>query len=220
MTEQVNDAAPNEDTQQQEMEETPQTEDTSTTPVIDWEKRYNDLRSFADRRDTERQQELQTYQERLEAVEASQQQPDYDDGDYGELDEFDIAVRRELDEVKAQLRQREEQDTLARQKQEEHAHIDAELDTIEKEFDEELNDKESEWIGNYALANRDEHGRPDVRLAYATYNELLEGRKSQWVSKKKSTASPAAGPGAVEVPELKTARDRIDFINEQVRNSQ
>jgi hypothetical protein len=138
-------------------------EDTQT-PVVDYQHRYDNLRPEFDRT----KQQLREYEERLAAYEAQQQEPE-DDEDY-EYDYEDSVARRELAEIKALLSEREQQETLERQHTETVAFIDNELEAIEKEFSEELSDSESSWIGNYALVNPDEEGRPDVRRAYEAFN--------------------------------------------------
>lgn len=205
-----------EDTPTQEVEETPN-EDSSTTPVIDWEKRYYDTRSFSDQRFNEQATELKQYQDQLAAIREAQRQPEYDEPEYDEEDFADPVARQHIARLEAQLAEQQQQDTLAREQAHANAHIDAEFDAIEAETGDEISDAEAQMLAQYAIANRDEHGRPDVRLAYQTYTEQLEGRKSKWVDKKKSAATPAAGPGAVEVPDLTDRKARIDYINEQMR---
>lgn len=221
MPEEANPAPQNEDTPTQVVEEAP-AEDTPPTPVIDWEKRYNDLRPTFDQTAAERRQ----LEEEVERLRAAQQAQPAADPDYDEDDDYaDPVARQQIARLEAQLAaqaqkdaQREQQETLQRQQQQEYNHIDAELSSIEDEFDEELSDEEARMLGNYALANRDEHGRPDVRLAYQTFNTVFEGRKAKWVDKKKSApATPAAGPGAVEVADLSTPRGRIAYMDEQAR---
>lgn len=216
MPEEANPAPQNEDTPTQVVEEAP-AEDTPPTPVIDWEKRYNDLRPTFDQTAAERRQ-LEEEVERLRA--AQPVQPEYDEDDLE-----DDPYLAKLAEIEARLAAKEQQDaqraqaeTLKQQREQEYNHIDAELASIETEFSEELSDEEARMLGNYALANRDEHGRPDVRLAYETFNKVFEGRKAKWVDKKRSApATPAAGPGAVEVPDLSDRKARIAYINEQVQ---
>lgn len=217
MTDQVAPDPQNEDTPTQVVEEAP-TEDTPAAPVIDWEKRYNDLRPTFDQTAQERRQ-LEEEVERLRAAQQAQPTPDEDDDLYEDL--ADPVARREIARLEAQqaallqeLKQRHEQETLQQRQQQEYAHIDAELDSIESEFGDELSDEEARMLGNYALANRDEHGRPDVRLAYETFTKVFEGRKAKWIDKKKSApATPATGPGAVEVPDLTTRAGRIAALN-------
>jgi hypothetical protein len=211
----MQEAPETQDTPAQEDTEAP-VEDTPTAPTVDYEQRYNSLRPEFDRTRqqlAEQEARIQQYEERIAQLD---QQP-ADDGYYEDGEEFaDPVARQQIAHLEAQLRERAEQDTLREQQAAEAAHIDAELDAIESETNDQLTDEESAWIGNYALANRDEHGRPDVRLAYQTYTGLLEGRKSKWVESKRSAPAPASGPGAVEVPDLDDPDALEDHINRRL----
>lgn len=215
---------PERDTPETPVETQAPVEDTPTSPesLIDWEKRYNDLRSFSDRRANEAQQELQTYEEQLAAIEAQQpprpysEEYDYDEEDDPLVDHVQKLEARQR-ATEQQLRERIEADTHEQQLEEEYTYIDSELKAIEEATKDELSEVEANWIGNYAGANRDEHGRPDVRLAYHTYTKLLEDRKQKWVSSKPSGGRPAAGPGAVEVPDLDDPEQREEYLDRAFR---
>ena len=220
MPEEAHEAPATPDTPDTEVDVQVPVEETPGTPQIDWEKRYNDLRSFADRR---HQETLQSFEDRIAELGAPAApagpavDDDEDDWYDNPLEDPRIAAQIErLDRLEAQLTQKSEQETLARKQAEKDAYIDGELDRIEAAYKDSLSDDEAKWIGNYALAHQDEHGNPDVELAYVTYNRLLEGRKSKWVDNKRSAASPATGPGAVEVPEFETRQQRLDYINQRI----
>jgi hypothetical protein len=208
--------APEEDTPETPVETEAPVEDTpDSQEVIDFEDRYNNLRSHADRRDQERQREIQAYQAELEALRSQQQQPVYDDEpEYDEDDLADPVARRELADLKARIAERERLDTLAEQQEAEYTHIDDQLASLEKRLNEKFDDDEARLLGNYARENRDHNGDPDVELAYRTFAQILERRKKSWVETKPTGGKPAAGPGAVEVPDLDDPDEVERILNE------
>lgn len=185
--------------------------DTQPTPVVDFESRYNNLRPDYDRK-SQRLAELEAEREQWLA---SQQEPEEDDGEYEEYDFEDSVARQRLEDLEARIAEREQAETLAAQQAEESAHIDSELEAIEKETQDEFSQEESDWIGNYALAHKDEHGKPDVRLAYKTYIDLIEGRKSKWISTKKAPR-PGTGAAAKEEVKLDTSDDRSRYMAQRL----
>ena len=184
------DAAPDVDTQQ---------------PVVDYEARYHSLRPEFDRK-SQRLAELE------ELFAQSQQTDTPDDDEDFEYDFEDSVARqaaeraaREVAELKAQLLQQQE-------KADRDSYITSELEAIEAATKDEFDEDESDWIGNYALNHPDEHGNPDVRAAYERFNRIFERRKSKWASGKRADR-PAAGPGAVEVPDLDDPEQREQYID-------
>lgn len=206
------------------VEDTPTDHTDPPAPVVDFEKRYKDLQAEFTRRaqrDAERDEQLRTYQEQIEALQARQPySPQFDEDDDEEFYDDPSkhptiqAGMQRIAQLEAQLAQQREQDTLQRQADEESHYIDGELDRIESQFKIKLDDDESAIIGREALANRDPlTGRPDVEGAYATYHRILEGRKKQWVEGKRSAPAPATGPGAVEVPDLDDPEQLEEFLD-------
>ena len=207
--------APEQDTPETPVETPAPVEDTPESPEIDWEKRYNDLRSFADRRVNETQQQLQTYQEQLAALQAQQQQPSpeyVDDEDEDPVVAYVQQLQARQDQLEQQLRARAEAETQKEQQERENAHIDAGLDAYEAKHG-ALDDEDAAWIASTALRSRDEYGNPDVQLAIHKWNQMLERHKSKWVSSKPSSARPATGPGAVEVPDLDDPEQLEEYLD-------
>lgn len=191
-------------------------EDTQPVPV-NWKDRYDSIRPEFDRK-SQRLAELEAEREQWLASQ-QEEEPEYDDEMEYEFE--DSTARRELAEIKALLKERDEQAAASKKQQEDTTHIDDELTALEKEFDDEFTDEEANILGNLALSNRDEHGNPDVRAAYELFfSNVLEGRKQKWTSSKKKASKPAAGPGAVEVPDLSTAEGRIAYANELARQAE
>ncbi len=214
MPEEAQNPAPEEDTPAQEMEETP-TEDTSAAPVVDYQKRYEDIRPEFDRTRqalAERDELIRQYEEQFAGDQPAYEDPEYDDEEY-----VDVEARQKLVQLEALLAQKSQQETLTEQREQEYAHIDSEFDALEAEHGVELSDKVATRIGRDAQQLRDEFDRPDVRRAYAEWQADLEAEKVQWVDKKRSAAKPASGPGAVEVPDKGDRKARIAYINELAR---
>lgn len=208
---------------QDPVEDTPADHEDPTAPFApDYEKRYKDLQAEFTRRaqrDAERDEELLTYQEQLAALQRQpvpQHDDDDDDGYYDDPAEHPAiqAGLQRIAQIEAQLAQQREQDTLASQEAEDHAHIDGELSRIEAQLKIKIDDDKSAVIGREALANRDPlTGKPDVEGAFSLLHRILENDKKQWVEGKRSAPAPATGPGAVEVPDLDDPEQLEDFLD-------
>lgn len=191
-------------------------------PTVDFEKRYNDLRSEFDRRaqrEAEREERLRQYEEQLSALQAQPHTPapyDGDEEDYIDDPLQDPRVQaylQKVDRLEAQLAEKAQQETLEQERAREHAFIDAELDRFEKATQSTLSDRMATWIGREALANRDPiTGQPDVEGALAAYRQEMEAQKAQWVDTKRGAPAPVSGPGAVEVPDLDDPDAREDYL--------
>jgi hypothetical protein len=206
------------------VEDTPTAHEDPAAPIVDYEKRYKDLQAEFTRRaqrDAERDEQLQQYEERLRALQERQPTPQYDDDDdvFIEDPSQHPAIQAGLQRIaaiEAQLTQQHEQNTLASREAEDYAHIDGELERIERQLKVEFNDDESRIIGREALANRDPlTGKPDVEVAYAAYMRALnlEERKKQWVDSKRGAGAPASGPGAVAVPDLDDPQQLEEYLD-------
>ncbi len=186
----------------------PEVEDTQPTPV-DYRARYENLRPEFDRKS----QQLAEYEERLAAYEAQQQEPEEEDGE--EYDWEDTVARRELAELRAALAAEREQANQEKAYVADSEYITSEIETLEKELDDSLDERESNLIGNYAYHNRDENGKPDVRAAYQLYTDGLEARKAKWVKTKRSP-KVNSGPAAVDVPDLDNPKQRVEYIDRRM----
>lgn len=209
---------PEQDTPESPVETEAPVEDTPESPeqLVDWEDRYNNLRSFADRRANEYQQELEEARQRLAAIEAQQSQ--HSDVEYDEDD--DDPLVRHIQQMEArqaaleqQLAAQREADTLAEQQEQEYTYIDAEIGAIEKKLGTKLSDTLANRLGRDAQAMRDEHGRPDVQRAFSEWRRDLEAEKKAWVESKPQSARPATGPGAVEVPDLDDPEQLEEYLD-------
>jgi hypothetical protein len=205
-------------------ESAPQIEDTPQEPsapqedtaaedhkVVDYRSRYENLLP-----------EFTRKSQRLAELEAQLEQPGEpqyeDDGEYAEEDIYELdqqaIARLARQEVEAALSKRERQQA---DKEAEIAFVNSEIDTLERELDEQFSDAEWDYLGRRSEQLRDESGRPDVRRAYEDFNSMLDDRKQKWVSGKRSS-KPASGPGAAEVVDLDDSEARAKFIDRVMDN--
>jgi hypothetical protein len=199
----------NEDTPQ---DPTAPQEDTAAEDhkVVDYRSRYENLLPEFTRK-SQRLAELEALQNEEEPQ--YEEDDEYADEDIYELDQQAIA-RLARQEVEAALSKRERQQA---EQQAEIAFVNSEIDTLERELDEQFSDAEWDYLGRTSEGLRDETGRPDVRRAYEQLNGILEDRKQKWVSGKRSS-KPASGPGAAEVVDLDDSNTRAEFIDRVMGN--
>lgn len=216
----LEDLVPDEqDTPETPVETDPPVEDTDTDPqpIVDFEDRYNNLRSFSDRRHAEQQQLIQQYEAQLEAARQAQQRPapDYDGEEYEDDPLLEHVQQLEANQrrLEQQLAARAEVETRQQQQAQINDHIDSQLDAIEAKVG-ELADDDVDLIVSFALRNPDEFGNPDVALGYQRLAARDERQKSKWVSTKQSAPAPATGPGAVEVPDLDDPDEVDRYLNQ------
>ena len=193
------------------------------SPEIDFEQRYNDLRSEFDRRN---QQYAQA--EQLQAALSGAAGPEAQaqilatfgielEGDEEELlddlDEFDPDAR--IDRLEAML---EEQQMAA----EEEAFAEAEveyltegIEALEQQSGREFSDQEIAILASVARANPDQNGVPDLEVAHAHLTELLQDRQSAWVASKKAKR-PGSGVAAERAADLDNDEARVQFIADRI----
>ena len=174
-------------------------------PIVDWQKRATDNQAWA----TRLAQEKSELEARLAGLEAQAQpdSPEYDE-DF-EYDFEDSVARQELAEIKALLQQQQEQAKA----EDEFSYITGEIEAIEAKTGRQLSNKASDWIGRFAQQlPRTEQGNPDVQAAYQEWLDAVEEEKKVWASGKRADR-PAAGPGAVEVPDLDDPEQREQYID-------
>jgi hypothetical protein len=194
------------------------------TPAVDYEQRYNDLRSEFDRRNQQYSEA-----EQLQMALAGQAGPDAqaeilrrfgieledEEGDqFDELDEFDPDAR--IDRLEAML---EEQQMAAEQE----AYVEAEteyltegIESLEQSEGREFSDQEIAILASVARANPNEQGLPDLRVAHAHLTELLQDRQSAWVESKKAARRPGSGIAADRAADLDNDEARVQFIADRI----
>jgi hypothetical protein len=194
------------------------------SPAIDYEQRYNDLRSEFDRRNQQYSEA-----EQLQAMLAGQAGPEAqaeilrrfgieleeeEAAQFDELDEFDPDAR--IDRLEAML---EEQQAAAEQE----AYVEAEtefltegIESLEQSEGREFSDQEIAILASVARANPNEQGLPDLQVAHAHLSELLQDRQSAWVESKKAARRPGSGIAAERAADLDNDEARVQFIADRI----
>lgn len=189
------------------------------SPEIDFEQRYNDLRSEFDRRNQQysEAEQLQAalsgaagpeVQAQVLAAFGIELEADEDMG-FDELDEYDPDAR--IDRLEAML----EEQAMAAQ---EEAMVEAEVDyltenieALEQQEGREFSDQEIAILASVARANPDANGVPDLGVAHAHLTELLNDRQSAWVNSKKAKR-PGSGVAAEKAADLDNEEARVQFM--------
>lgn len=198
------------------------------TPDIDFEQRYNDLRSEFDRRN---QQYAEA--EQLEAVLAGEAGPEaqaqalaafgielegdeeFDEFDeYDELDEYDPDAR--IDRLESFLEEQAmaaEEEAMAEAEQE---YLAEGLGILEEQEGREFSDQELETLVSIAVANPDEQGIPDLAFAHQHLNDLIQDRQQAWVQSKRSGRVPGSGVAADKAVDLDNEETRVQYMADRI----
>lgn len=198
------------------------------TPDIDFEQRYNDLRSEFDRRN---QQYAEA--EQLEAVLAGEAGPEaqaqalaafgielegdeeFDEFDeYDELDEYDPDAR--IDRLESFLEEQAmaaEEEAMAEAEQE---YLAEGLGILEEQEGREFSDQELETLVSIAVANPDEQGIPDLAFAHQHLNDLIQDRQQAWVQSKRSGRVPGSGVAANKAVDLDNEETRVQYMADRI----
>jgi len=195
------------------------------TPDIDFEQRYNDLRSEFDRRNQHYSQaeELERALSGAAGPEAQAQAlsafgielEDDELDDFGdELDEFDPDSR--IDRLEAML---EEQAAAAEEQEMAEAEMEylaESIDILENQEGREFSDQEIETLVSIARANPDQDGIPDMGLAHQQLNGLIEAQRSAWLDSKKSKRTPGSGVAAGKAVDLDNEEARVQWMADRI----
>lgn len=196
------------------------------TPDIDFEQRYNDLRSEFDRRN---QQYAEA--EQLEAVLAGEAGPEaqaqalaafgielegdeeFDEFD-DELDEYDPDAR--IDRLESFLEEQQmaaEEEAMAEAEQE---YLAEGLGILEEQEGREFSDQELETLVSIAVANPDDQGVPDLAFAHQHLNDLIQDRQQAWVQSKRSGRVPGSGVAAEKAVDLDNEETRVQWMADRI----
>lgn len=205
-----------EETQDTPPVETPAEQDTSQ--VVDYAKRYNDLRPEFDRTKqayAEAQAILQDPEKLAEYWQTQGYGADEDDDTF-DTEAVDPTYQelQELRQETAALKEWRSQQEQASQQQAQISYIDEQLAAIENEHG-EISDNAAAWIGSRAYANRDEQGNPDVAKAFEEFRSILEEDRAKYVKSKKAPQVKSGG-SASEPIDLSDSSKRIDYIDQKM----
>jgi hypothetical protein len=205
-----------------EEQETPAPEETASveTPVVDWEKRYSDLRSEFDRRnqqytDPEYRQQLfgelaSEYGYQIPQDEAAEQYTYEDPTDQ---------LRAELMKMREEFQSYTQQQAHQQQVAIAEAYAESRLDDLGVQ-----DDRKREWIATRATAmpaiQYEGHVVPDIEAAYQEYQELVKAEQQAWAQSKQAPHVAASGQENTGVPAWsddprERAEQRIAWATEQ-----
>lgn len=183
----------------------------SDEQTVDYEKRYNDLRSDYDRKN-QRLSELEgffgaltteeTQAQALAALGIDYEEVEDDDEDFDELD----PVER-IERVEARLAEKEQQEQHAKVVALEKEYVAESISEITKAKSLELSDKERQVVETLADRMRDEEGIPDVEAAIETFQAAAEANLGRYRESKKAPM--------VELGQAGT--EKIDLSDEDAR---
>jgi len=170
-------------------------------PEIDYQKRFEDLQPELTKAQQQNAEFRRLYEaaqeghpEALELLGIEQPgQPTDDDENYIDPDEQRWA---EFDQLKEHLSQRDEEQEQAQIYEQEAAHIDDALDSLESELGFELSQEDVDFIVDRAVTNRGEDGLPDVTAAGKAFLKSLESARDRYMEQRKNAPkAPVGSPG-------------------------
>lgn len=186
--------------------------------VVDWEKRYNDIRPQFDRV-TGRNSELEQREQWFNLL-ATSEDPDTR-RQAAEALGYEVEGDDEPQEPDAQLAQRLEKLEQTLSKQAEDAQQNARIAQVEQHVDtalaglDGLDDSDRDWVVARAVAlPPTEAGMPDIAAAHAEF-VALEGRlKQRWATTKRAPQTVVGGTQATQAvdPATMTHQERVDHI--------
>lgn len=183
------------------------------TPEIDYEKRYNDLRSDYDRRN-QRVSELEQFygqladpQTQAEALQAlGLELADVEDDEELEADP-DARIER----MEQFLSQRAEAEAEQELFELERQYLDQEIGKL----DDTLSEKEQEAVRNLALSLQDSEGLPDVNAAHELLKQVAEERQQRYLESKKAPRVEL-GQAGLEKEDMSDPDVRVRLMAEAV----
>ena len=193
------------------------------SPDIDFEQRYNDLRSEFDRRN-QQYSEAEQLQAALSGAAGPEAQAQVlaafgielegeEADEFDDLDEFDPDAR--IDRLEALL---EEQQMAAQEEAMAEAEVEyltEGIEALEQQEGREFSDQEIATLASIARANPDQNGVPDLEAAHAHLTELIQDRQSAWVQSKKAKR-PGSGIAAGRAVDLDNEEERVQFMADRL----
>jgi hypothetical protein len=208
-------------------DETPGDSGPDGTPAdqsdIDYEQRYNDLRSEFDRRNQEYSQA-----EQLQAALSGHAGPEAQaevlaaygielEGDEPEI-EFDepYDTDERIDRLEQTIEEQQAQAELVEAQEMEQEFMADGIEALEQREGREFSDQELATLASLARANRTETGVPDLATAYETLTELERDRQQAWIESKRTGRAPGVGVAASKAVNLDDPEERVKFIADRV----
>ena len=193
------------------------------SPDVDYEQRYNDLRSEFDRRNQDYSQA-----EQLQAALSGQAGPEAQEqvlAAYGielegdepdvEFDEpYDADAR--IDRLEQTIEEQQAYAELAEVQEAEQDFLVDGIEALEQRAGREFSDQELAALTSIARSNRSETGVPDLALAYDHLTELEADRQQAWIESKRTGRVPGAGMAAEKAVDLDDPEKRVQFIADRM----
>lgn len=189
------------------------------SPEVNFEQRYNDLRSQFDRttplaKNWERLQNDPDFQSQVLqelGYEIDGGDPDPNPQEF--LDPSDQRVAQleaELAEMRAWRGQQDQQAQLEALE----AHVEGQLSQIPG-----LEDSDKDWIVARAVALPPaEDGTPDIGTAYEEFQALEQAMQKRWVQSKRTSHVSAVGQPGTQTPNLDDDQQRVAYMAERLRD--
>jgi len=165
----------------------------STESVVDWKKRYEDLRPQYDRIQNQyNQYEDPQYKEQKFKEWASEFGYEIEDTDTEVYDDPADQLRAEIAELKSNFQNYTQQQTQAQEVQIAHSYADRELEKLGV-----TDERVGTWIKSRATSmpaiQYEGHIVPDVQAAYEDYKELVNIEKQSWANSKQTSHVETGG---------------------------
>lgn len=186
---------------------------------IDYQKRYDDLRSEFDRRNQQWSKYEQDPNEflREHGYELAEQEEPEDEVELEEdLDPYETRL--------SALEARQQQEALEEQQdQYEDAvvdHINGELTELVKDTGREFSEDEFQTLGDLSRILVNDQGIPDVKAAYQRiYEGVLSKERDRWVNSKKAP-QVSAGRAGSSAPNLDNPEERREYMAQRLAQEQ
>lgn len=195
------------------------------SPDVDYEQRYNDLRSEFDRRN-QQYAEAEKFSQALSGAAGPEAQAqalaaygiELDDDEIDdladELDEFDPDAR--IDRLEAQLEEQELLRVEAEAVEAENEYLAEGIEALQNQEGREFSEQEISALASIARANPDEDGWPDLELAHAHMSNLIQDRQSAWLESKKASRRPGSGVAAEKAVDLDDDEARVQWMADRI----
>lgn len=173
----------------------------------------------------EKAREAEQYRAIVEGLEDPERAPeilrilgyDYED-DEALLEDDDELIERDprVDQLEARFAEREHLEAIRAQEEDEDHTIAEQIETLEKDSEQEFSEEEIGFIYLYADEYRDERGQPNVKAAVDLLEGIVASRQQAWVKSKKTPRRMRSGrPASRQVDLSKESReDRITRMAE------
>lgn len=189
-----------------------------TQSVIDWQKRYEDLRPQFDRTAQEKAQyealvdSLTDPDTQAEALAAFGIEIDDDDEEEDLLADPTDHLSSRIEQLEARLAQRAEAEQQFAYQEAVTDHVATEIASLEQKTGEQFSAEEIQFLHARAATNPDHNGLPDVQSAWQALDGVWQARQRKYIESKRAPRIPG-GQSATQAPDLSTEQARAEYID-------